>query len=84
MTDPTPETVAEEPATLGAYIKAQRDAANLTQESLAGQLGVSRQAVAQWEADTSVPSPRALHFLAEQLPGLDPRRMLALIPSGTR
>jgi transcriptional regulator with XRE-family HTH domain len=79
MTDPTPE-----PVTLGAYLKAQRDAANLTQETLAGRIGVSRQAVAQWEANISVPGPRALHFLAEQLPGLDPARMLALIPSGTR
>ena len=41
--------------TLGRRIQEARKAAGLSQESLGERLGVSRQAVSKWEADTSVP-----------------------------
>ena len=41
--------------TLGRRIQEGRKAAGLSQESLGERLGVSRQAVSKWEADTSVP-----------------------------
>ena len=44
-----------EQQTLGRRIQEARKAAGLSQESLGEQLGVSRQAVSKWEADTSVP-----------------------------
>ena len=45
----------QEQQTLGRRIQEARKAAGLTQESLGERLGVSRQAVSKWEADTSVP-----------------------------
>lgn len=81
MSDPPP---APEPETLGTYIKTARKAAGLSLATLAGRVGVSAQAVHQWEADAATPTPRALHFLARELPALEPRKLLALIPSGTR
>ena len=44
-----------EQQTLGRCIQEARKAAGLSQESLGERLGVSRQAVSKWEADTSVP-----------------------------
>ena len=44
-----------EQQTLGRRIQEARKAAGLSQESLGERLGVSRQAVSKWEADTSVP-----------------------------
>ena len=41
--------------TLGEQIKQARETKNLSQEDLAEQLGVSRQAVSKWENGTSVP-----------------------------
>lgn len=41
--------------TLGEQIRRARENNNLSQEELAEQLGVSRQAVSKWENDTSVP-----------------------------
>ena len=41
--------------TLGEQIRQARENRNLSQEELAEQLGVSRQAVSKWENDTSVP-----------------------------
>ena len=41
--------------TLGEQIRRARENNNLSQEDLAEQLGVSRQAVSKWENDTSVP-----------------------------
>lgn len=41
--------------TLGQRISARRKLLNLSQEALAEQLGVSRQAVSKWEADGSIP-----------------------------
>ncbi|MFN4281180.1 MAG: LexA family protein [Alphaproteobacteria bacterium] len=43
------------PATLGARLRARREAVGLTQEKLARQCGVSRAAVAQWEAGVTRP-----------------------------
>lgn len=41
--------------TMGEQIKGARESKNLSQEELAEQLGVSRQAVSKWENDTSLP-----------------------------
>ena len=41
--------------TLGEQIKAARENRNLSQEELAEQMGVSRQAVSKWENDASIP-----------------------------
>lgn len=41
--------------TLGEQIRQARENKNLSQEELASQLGVSRQAVSKWENDSSVP-----------------------------
>ena len=46
--------------TLGEKIKEQRTAHGLSQETLAEQMGVSRQAVTKWEADQSAPSSEKL------------------------
>lgn len=40
---------------LGEQIKQAREAKNLSQEDLAEQLGVSRQAISKWENDSSIP-----------------------------
>jgi transcriptional regulator with XRE-family HTH domain len=46
-----------------AWVKANRFAANLTQQGLADKLGVSRRAVCSWEAGR-IPSPRFREALA--------------------
>lgn len=51
--------------TLGEKIKEQRTAHGLSQETLAEQMGVSRQAVTKWEADQSAPSSEKLIALAK-------------------
>ncbi len=51
--------------TLGEKIKEQRTAHSLSQETLAEQMGVSRQAVTKWEADQSTPSSEKLIALAK-------------------
>lgn len=78
------DTPTAEPETLGAYIRAAREGAGYSLKQLGGKIGVSAQAIQQWETDQTTPTPRALHFLSEALPALDPRKMLALAPSGTR
>lgn len=68
--------------TLGQQIRQKRDEHHITQEELAEQMQVSRQAVAKWEADRSCPSPENRLLLAELLcledvdapPGPPPRR----------
>ncbi|HEY4133684.1 MAG TPA: S24 family peptidase [Alphaproteobacteria bacterium] len=50
------QVAAPAPATLGARLRARREAVGLTQEKLAKQCGVSRAAVAQWEAGVTRPS----------------------------
>lgn len=44
------------PQTVGSRIRGAREAAELTQQQLATNLGLSRAAVAQWEADVTSPS----------------------------
>lgn len=51
--------------TLGEKIKEQRTVHGLSQETLAAQMGVSRQAVTKWEADQSAPSSEKLIALAK-------------------
>lgn len=53
--------------TIGKRIAAARRAAGLSQEGLAAQIGVSRQAVAKWEADASLPGADNLQELAKAL-----------------
>lgn len=53
--------------TLGEHIREQRKARGMSQEMVAGRLGVSRQAVAKWESGQSAPSAENLHRLAELL-----------------
>lgn len=53
--------------TIGTRIAAARRAAGLSQEALAGKIGVSRQAVAKWEADASLPGADNLQELARAL-----------------
>lgn len=50
--------------TLGEKIRARRTQLKLSQEYVADQLGISRQAVAKWEADKSVPTSANLAELA--------------------
>ena len=52
---------------LGERIKALRRRAGLSQEQVAEQVGVSRQAVAKWEAGQSAPSTKNLRKLAQVL-----------------
>ena len=52
---------------LGARIRAARQAAGLSQEKLAEQLGLTRQAVTKWETGQSAPSTENLLRLAEVL-----------------
>ena len=51
--------------TMENKIKALRQKAGMTQEKVAERMGVSRQAVAKWEAGESAPSTRNLHKMAE-------------------
>lgn len=51
--------------TLGERIKACRQSAGLSQEKVAELAGVSRQAVAKWEANQSAPSTEHLLLLAD-------------------
>lgn len=56
--------------TLGEQIRQAREKKNLSQEELAAQVGVSRQAVSKWENDASVPQGLNRDILKEIL-GLD-------------
>lgn len=53
--------------TIGQRIAALRKQAGLSQESLAAQLNVSRQAIGKWEADASLPGLDNLQELARAL-----------------
>ena len=53
--------------TLGEQIRRARENNNLSQEELAEQLGVSRQAVSKWENDTSVPQGINRELLSQLL-----------------
>ena len=56
--------------TFGEQIRRARENKNLSQEDLAEQLGVSRQAVSKWETDTTVPQGINRELLS-QLLGLE-------------
>lgn len=49
---------------LSSNIRTLRKLNNLTQEQLAGAIGASRQAVADWEADQTIPSAKELRALS--------------------
>ncbi len=51
--------------TIGSTIHALRNAAGLSQEELAGQLGVSRQAVSKWELGKATPDTASIVALSE-------------------
>ena len=53
--------------TYGEEIKRARERKRLTQEALAEQMGVSRQAVSKWEADKARPATSKLAALSEAL-----------------
>ncbi len=53
--------------TIGENIKARRTQLRMSQEYVADQLGISRQAVAKWEAGKSEPSPANLMELSALL-----------------
>ena len=53
--------------TLGENIQTARKAKGLSQEALAEQVGVSRQALGKWEKDTALPSLDNLQALAAVL-----------------
>lgn len=53
--------------TLGKNIQAARRAKGISQEALAGQIGVSRQALGKWEKDTALPGLDNLQALAAAL-----------------
>lgn len=52
---------------IGARLKEAREKAGLSQEAIAVKMGISRAAVAQWEADTTVPEASKFARLAEIL-----------------
>lgn len=56
-----------EEMTLGEQIRQARENKNLSQEELAAQLGVSRQAVSKWENDSSLPQGINREMLAQIL-----------------
>ena len=64
---PSPDNPPTSATTLGQRIRARRDAVGLTQEKLATACGVSRAAVAQWEAGVTKPSLDNLVKAAEVL-----------------
>jgi transcriptional regulator with XRE-family HTH domain len=65
--------------TLGGYIGATRRAVDgLTQEKLAGRIGVSVSTIRQWEQNQRIPDPRGMNALHRELPALEPQRLLAL------
>ena len=51
--------------TLGAKLQSLRKQSGMSQETLAGQLGVSRQAVSRWELDISLPETENIIKLAK-------------------
>lgn len=63
--------------TLGAAVRARREAAGLTQMKLARQIGVSQTAVSDWETNVSRPGGDRLIRLADALL-IDPRELTAL------
>ena len=48
--------------TIGEKIQRCRKAQRMSQEELAGRLGVSRQAVSKWELNESIPDLSLIHI----------------------
>ncbi len=63
------------PASLADTLKSQRQRCNMTQEFVAEQLDVSRQAVSKWENGTAVPSTSNLLALTK-LYAINPEQLL--------
>lgn len=59
------QKAAPEKRPLGEVLRARRTACNMTQEFVAGALGVSRQAVSKWEQGRAAPSTANLLALAK-------------------
>lgn len=78
--DSRPETLAVRKS-LGEVIKAHRARCNMTQEFVAGELGVSRQAVSKWESGASDPSTTNLLALA-RLFGVSAEELLRDVGEG--
>lgn len=72
------EETKEVRKSLGEVIKDNRIRCSMTQEFVAEQLGVSRQAVSKWENGTSEPSTTNLLALAK-LFGISPEELLRSI-----
>ena len=66
---------------LGEALKAHRTEKQMTQEFVAHELGVSRQAVSKWEKGTSDPSTHNLIALAE-LYGVDAATLIKSVERG--
>lgn len=62
MPRPTPD-----PTTPGGRIRVLREAAGLTQSALAAKVHVTQPAVAQWEANVTVPGRQSQALLADAL-----------------
>ena len=60
-------TQSEKESGLGRYISQRRKQMGLTQEKLAGKLGVSKSAIAKWETDGGLPDRDNLRKLSEIL-----------------
>lgn len=69
-----PEAVAAR-RTLGEVLRSHREACHMTQEFVAQQVGVSRQAVSKWEQGASEPSTTNLIKLAHVF-NVDPADLL--------
>lgn len=69
-----PEAVAAR-RTLGEVLRSHREACHMTQEFVAQQMGVSRQAVSKWEQGASEPSTTNLIKLARAF-NVDPADLL--------
>jgi DNA-binding XRE family transcriptional regulator len=54
-----------------AALRDAREAANLTQQALADLLGVTKQAVSDWECNRNHPSPRRAIAITKLLPNID-------------
>lgn len=59
------EVVGDERVTFGERLKAARETAGLSQAEVARKLGITRQAVGQWEAGVATPNPETLAMLAD-------------------
>ena len=69
-----PESVATR-RSLAEVLKSHRERCKMTQEFVAEQIGVSRQAVSKWESGASEPSTTNLMKVA-RLYGVDPAELL--------